>query len=210
MRRVSGALAALAILIGMPAIPRDADGAVLCKKKSGMLVLRDAACNRKETAVDLSTLGAVGPVGPSGPDGPAGPTGPRGPSNGFAGSLGGPVTITTAVTPGDRVGRLDLPAGKYIISAKGWLENQSDSITTTAICTLAAGSDTDEVVLKIEPRDTNAFRAAFAVSVAHEFTSAGSAQLSCATGTGVVITANDAVITAIEVETLSTGALVPG
>jgi hypothetical protein len=49
----------------------SADGAVLCRKKNGTVVFRDEACKRKETAIDLSSLGAVGPTGPAGsPDTP--------------------------------------------------------------------------------------------------------------------------------------------
>jgi hypothetical protein len=189
------------ILAGVVGVPHRSTGAVLCKKKSGAIVARDTACNKKEAAVNLADFGAAGPTGP---------TGPEGPSTARSGALTGPVTITTAFTPGDPVGHLDLPAGKYAIFAKAWLENQSAATATTASCTLMAGTDSDIVTLKLETTGTNAFRGTVALEVTHEFTSAGAAQLLCATGSGVTIHANDAAITAIEVGTVSSGPLTPG
>ncbi len=46
-------------------VPAPSIGAVLCTKRSGVLVLRDA-CKRKEAAVSLSQLGVVGPPGADG------------------------------------------------------------------------------------------------------------------------------------------------
>ena len=201
MRRTSTLIAVSIVVVGVAAVRHDSAAAVLCKKKSGVMVVRDATCKRKEAPLNLSDFGAVAPIGP--PVATA-------PSNAISGSLLGPVTITTATTPGDPIGHLNLPAGKYVISAKGWLENQSASITTDASCTLDAGSDMDEVLVKIEPSGGGAFRAAFALIVTHEFDQAGTAQLSCATGTGVTITANEAVVTAIEIGTLTAGGLSPG
>jgi hypothetical protein len=124
--------------------------------------------------------------------------------------LAGPVTITTAISPGDKVGHLVLGAGNYVIFAKAWLENQSTTAATTASCELDAGSQSDEDVLKLEPSGTNAFRGAVALNVTNTFVSPGTVQLSCATGTGVTITANDIVVTAIQVGTLTGGALIAG
>jgi hypothetical protein len=48
--------------------PTWADAAaVICVKRSGVMVVRDPACKRKETPVDLAQLGAVGPKGDPGP-----------------------------------------------------------------------------------------------------------------------------------------------
>jgi hypothetical protein len=58
------------------AIAGAADAAVLCRKKSGAVLYRDGACKKKETAVDLATLGAAGPKGADGAQGPQGPAGP--------------------------------------------------------------------------------------------------------------------------------------
>jgi hypothetical protein len=131
-------------------------------------------------------------------------------SNAFSGSIAGPVTITTAVTPGDKVGHLNLQPGSYVIFAKAWMENQSTTVATTAGCELDAGTDSDIDYLKVEPSGTNAFRGAVALDVAHTFTSAGTAQLSCFTGTGVTVTANNAVVTAIKVGSLTQNALIAG
>jgi hypothetical protein len=58
------AAAMLAGALGLIA-PPGAD-AVLCKRKSGALLLRDA-CKKKETAVDASAIGTAGPSGAPAP-----------------------------------------------------------------------------------------------------------------------------------------------
>src|SRR5437870_10358225 len=75
----------LALLVGAG----DVHANLMCRSKKGALSER-TACNRKETVVDLSSIGLVGPtgltgpagadgaVGPTGPERPAGPTGPQG------------------------------------------------------------------------------------------------------------------------------------
>jgi hypothetical protein len=122
----------------------------------------------------------------------------------------GPVTISTSVTPGDKVGHLNLPPGSYVIFAKAWIENQSASTTTTAGCELDAGKDSDTDTLKLEGFSSGAFRGAVALNVSHTFTSAGSVQLSCVTGAGVTVTANNVVVTAIQVGSLTGNQLIAG
>lgn len=48
------------------------DAAVFCKKKNGVVVIREA-CKAKETAVNLASFGAVGPKGDKGDPGDPGP-----------------------------------------------------------------------------------------------------------------------------------------
>jgi hypothetical protein len=49
----------------------SASGAVLCQKRSGAVVVRDA-CKKKERPLDLAGFGAVGPKGDAGDPGPVG------------------------------------------------------------------------------------------------------------------------------------------
>jgi hypothetical protein len=53
----------------------SASGAVLCQKRSGVVVVR-AACKKKESLLDIAQFGAVGPAGPKGDAGEPGPAGP--------------------------------------------------------------------------------------------------------------------------------------
>lgn len=46
------------------------EAAVICKRRSGALVVRDA-CKKKETQLDLAEFGALGPKGDPGPPGSA-------------------------------------------------------------------------------------------------------------------------------------------
>jgi hypothetical protein len=67
-RRVAALLAVVVPVGSAAAAP------VLCQKKRGAVVVRDPACKRGETPLDLAAFGAVGPAGPPGPQGPPGPT----------------------------------------------------------------------------------------------------------------------------------------
>ena len=64
MRKLVAGLWVLAIAF---AAIGAADATMLCSKRSGVVVIRPAACKAKEQAVDLSQLGAVGLTGPPGP-----------------------------------------------------------------------------------------------------------------------------------------------
>ena len=58
---LAGAIA-LALLT---AVYSSADGATLCRKRRGQLVVREA-CRKRERPVDAATLGVAGPAGPPG------------------------------------------------------------------------------------------------------------------------------------------------
>jgi len=64
MRWIVAAVAALGLTCAA-----HADAAVLCRRKSGVVVVRDAACKKKETALDLAQFGALGPKGDKGDPG---------------------------------------------------------------------------------------------------------------------------------------------
>jgi len=57
-------LAALAVAGTAVAAP------VMCEKKSGVVVVRDPACKKKELVLDLSHFGMIGPKGDKGDPGP--------------------------------------------------------------------------------------------------------------------------------------------
>ncbi|HXJ33536.1 MAG TPA: hypothetical protein VMS22_05790 [Candidatus Eisenbacteria bacterium] len=59
------------VLVGglVGALCAPAPAALLCKKRSGVLVVREA-CKKKEALLDLSQLGVLGPQGDPGPAGP--------------------------------------------------------------------------------------------------------------------------------------------
>ncbi len=97
------------------------------QKQEGMLrVVSDASqCRPSEIPISWNVQGPAGPQGPQGPvglQGPVGPQGPIGPSDGFFHSSG---LLTTQALGKDftEIGRLSLPAGKYLIFANGTFEN---------------------------------------------------------------------------------------
>ncbi len=53
-------------LVAVAVLAASSEAAVICRKKSGVMVIRDADCRKKETKVDLAQFGALGPVGPAG------------------------------------------------------------------------------------------------------------------------------------------------
>jgi hypothetical protein len=64
---VGAALVALAVAAG------HASAGVFCKKKSGVVVARDASCRSKETLLSAADYGLQGPKGDQGLQGPSGP-----------------------------------------------------------------------------------------------------------------------------------------
>ena len=64
------------VVAGVVTVGSAASAAVVCKKKSGVLVLRDTTCKARESAVSLGQFGLVGATGPSGIPGPQGVPGP--------------------------------------------------------------------------------------------------------------------------------------
>jgi len=73
--------ATLIATVVLTALVTPAGAAVLCKKKSGVVVVRPA-CAKKETAVNLSEFLSVGQPGPKGDPGTPGATGAQGDTGG--------------------------------------------------------------------------------------------------------------------------------
>ena len=91
------------------------------------------------------------PKGAQGPAGPAGATGARGPSNAFstfrAPSVNVPVTATV-------VAQLNVPAGSYVVIAKGVPFEGDAANPAQGSCTLAAGANTDDIVFGLDTSST--------------------------------------------------------
>jgi hypothetical protein len=109
-------------------VPMDAGGAgaVLCQKANGLIILRAAACKRRETS--LGALGAPGPTGPMGSPGPPGPAGTSGPTG--APGLPGPPGPTGPPGPGGtgttilrtHTERVDSAGNGTIVSSEAFCE----------------------------------------------------------------------------------------
>jgi len=69
----------IGVVVGVVAlgISSVASASVICEKKSGALVVREA-CKKKETPVNLADFGAIGPQGLQGPQGNPGQNGSDG------------------------------------------------------------------------------------------------------------------------------------
>src|SRR5262245_58074520 len=89
---------AASVLIGLATLTTtSADGSVLCRKRSGVLVVRET-CKPKEQGFDLSAFGAFGPKGDAGAPGPLGPRG----DPGAAGAVGPRGDSGAAGAPGPK------------------------------------------------------------------------------------------------------------
>lgn len=123
------------VMVGGFATAGLADAAVLCKRRSGAVVVRDA-CKKKETALDLAEFGAVGPQGLPGP---TGPTGPAGTARAYA-TVDGDGTISR------KGGTLDLSVertgtGNYCVVVPA----EVMAVNGTAVATLEQPGGTDIV-----------------------------------------------------------------
>jgi hypothetical protein len=100
-----------AILVSALVTATTTDAAVLCRRKSGAVLVRDASCKKKETALDLSTFGALGPKGDKGDQGDQGLAGPGAVTRSGAINADGSPQDISAGTTSTRIG-----TGQYRIS----------------------------------------------------------------------------------------------
>lgn len=126
------------VMAGGIATAGVADAAVLCKRRSGAVVVRDA-CKKKETPLDLAEFGAMGPQGLPGEPGPTGPTGPAGTARAYA-------TVNGDGTTSRKGGTLDLSVertgtGNYCVVVPA----EVMAVNGTAVATLEQPGGTDIV-----------------------------------------------------------------
>lgn len=105
---------------------------------------------------EAAAQGKRGPRGKTGPAGPRGPQGPEGPAgaNGGPGAQGppganasvrgffaqGPTIVDVPASTNTLVLALNLPAGSFVISAEGGVNNNGPASNDQISCTLAAGT----------------------------------------------------------------------
>ena len=189
------ALASLALAGGVAyaTIP-DSQGVIhACYAKSGgALRVVDATvtnCKTAETSLTWNQAGVPGQPGPQGTSGATGPQGPQGePGPGtdvFAGFYDGPVDLPLFTTPFVPVpiAQLQLPAGKYVITASVDVNNLFPTADDAATCELHAGADFDRgspTLTAPNPSSGIAFSAArVSLIVVHQFDAPGVAEMRC-------------------------------
>ena len=146
----------------------------------------DACDSKKETALDWSQKG---------------PTGPSGTSHGYY-SYGGLTSFTTLGGSFATVGKLaGLPAGTYVVTARGILEDQPKN--QEAECKLVGGgSDVQETL--IDTFATGSPRLPFTLSAAVTLASAGSIETECdSNDSGGFASALDVSMTAVAVDAVN-------
>jgi hypothetical protein len=179
------------------AIP-DAGGVIhgCYDKQSGQARIYDSqtnlpkGCGAKEAAITWNQQG------PQGPKGDKGDTGNPGPSDGYFSSY---LSVDFDY-PDTVVQTLDLPAGKYLVSATTHL--QALKYSTNASCTLVAGNSGDFEQAELQP-SLGIYHAGISLSVAYASASPAQAQLKCSADVGNM-TANYPSISAIKVGNLTT------
>ncbi|MCW5892027.1 MAG: hypothetical protein KIT14_16000 [bacterium] len=194
MRMRAGTWVVLTVAFSMAFGMRASQGAVLCKKKSGVVVVRDDACRKKETAVALAELGALGPKGDPGEPGP------RGPSTGYVTKLQTFVDIpdSSAVT----LLSLDVPEGSYVVTARlhGVTITDPDGPPANSYrydCYLTAG---DTTLDDLWPRVGTQAQIESYLTYVGAFTGAGPIVLACSAGNGHPLRAISGIMTAVAVD----------
>jgi hypothetical protein len=140
--------------------------------------------------------------GDDGPTGPAGPQGPVGPSAAYETYVNNFVNVTTTQT---QLAQLNLPAGTFIIWAKGLL-NSNDAALTQFNCRLTAGAAEDgnsvggeAISMGTQAGDEREY---VTLMLPHTFAAAGTATFTCAsTGSGNVIGPR---LVAVQVQNITT------
>jgi hypothetical protein len=95
-----------------------------------------------------------------------------GPSNGYASFANGPVSISFSSKPS--VLQLSLPAGKYIVIAKAWIENIAGAGASNVECDLTVGGDFDRGRVGLDDQNVGpAKNGTMALTVAANLGSAG-------------------------------------
>jgi len=114
-----------AIVLATVAVSREVNAAVLCKKHSGKLFVRDSECKKKETLVTAAEIGAQGPQGDQGPQGLPGSARAWAliEPDGTVFSTGGSVAVTWTVTKAG--------TGEYCLATSPNLLGNYDPVVAT-------------------------------------------------------------------------------
>jgi hypothetical protein len=195
-----GGVAALALgSFAWAAIP-DGGGVIhgCYDKHSGAIRVYDGSTNQpsgctvKEAALDWNQRG------PQGVPGPQGAKGDTGPSNGYVDAWSNAPVYIDGVQP-TTVASLDLPAGRYVIFAKGSVAGNSGG-NVLVQCTLTAGAGYDYTDVDFDADDHTGN---VALTIGADLSAAGQAQLRCRALGGASNWASDAAISAVKVGDLA-------
>jgi len=198
------------LVVALAAVGASSDGtaAVLCKKKSGVVVVRDDACRKKETVVVLSEFGALGPQGEPGEPGEPGP---RGPSTGYATGF----TVSTAI-PVDAyltLMSLEVPEGSYVVTARlqGRTVVDPDDPPPTGnsyryICSLNAGPEGEVAIDDYQARVGTDAGVESYLTYTGGFSGVGPIRFQCNAGNNHPLTAVTGSLTAVRVDALESSA----
>jgi hypothetical protein len=149
--------------------------------------------------------GAQGQPGVQGQRGLPGVPGPRAAFTAYTPTLG---YVNFAGT-WKSIGTISLPAGSYVVFAKGWAENLDQTNSAYIQCMLAAGGDTDETATQLAPASNIVAKDSLALNMVHVFAAPGSANLSCIANGSSSAEIFDVRITAIQVGSATTTTLLP-
>jgi hypothetical protein len=188
---VAGTLVAVAAGVSYGAIPSATGVISACKSPAGAIKVIDKEagelCPGPNQHLEWNTQG------PTGPTGPAGPAGPPGPSDGYV------EIVSESAIPGTgqpkTVATLSLPAGKYVLFAKGHFLVAS----ATGSCTLT-GPQGDDSAIAYQPTADAAFEN-FSLMVPAEYSAGGDATVTCLSLGGLEV--RQIKLTAIKVANLT-------
>ena len=198
MRSITKTSVAAALLAAILGAAGTATAAKFVVSKGSQIKPGVLQANHLSRSARALLRGASGPQGLRGPVGPTGATGLRGepgpkgdtgapgakgdkgdkgdtgPSEAILRFRNGPVEQIFGQNP-QTFAVADLEPGSYVISAKAWLDGAGSTVAFGGICTLTAGSDTDEAYQTLGP----AIRETVFTTVTHTFTAPGQATFAC-------------------------------
>ena len=201
MRRIKSILARPALVIGlalalvggsaMTFAAAASTGVIYAcvNNSSGTIHVVSSAdtCSTNEVALAWNQQGPKGDTGPQGPKGDTGPQGPTGPAG-----MGGaafyreqrvPMSIPNSYT---EMHRIDLPEGKYFVTATVLINNLQSSGRIPVICTLYGGNGSS--VIAAAALEANGESGASATTLTNTYTTQWAApfsvQLLCASNNG--------------------------
>jgi hypothetical protein len=143
--------------------------------RNGSLLRRDFKAGELQGGA-TGARGPTGATGATGAPGAAGTPGPPGPTAAYGRSRFEFVTLTNnggLPTEAQSLLALDVPAGGYAITAKGWFNPSGNG---QAYCQLIAGGDVDGVIVQGQ---ANGEWTPFALQTLHTFAAAGTIHLAC-------------------------------
>lgn len=158
----------------------------VCVHKKGGALYQARRCAKHDSKLTWNLQGPPGKQGKQGKQGiqgNQGVPGQPGPSAGYTAYHDAAVAVST--TTFTQIGSLDVPAGAYVAFAKLWASNTGGAAAPVS-CELIGGGDFDVTRATLDPSGSAGAVESLALTVGHNFASAGKLTVSCSIASATV------------------------